>query len=40
MITYTGANEHSGAERPPAVPLGEILDAADRTTAEPVRDRS
>ena len=38
MITYAGANEHSGAERPPAVPLGEILDAADRTTATPVRD--
>ena len=28
VITYTGANEHSGARRPPAVPLGEILDAA------------
>ena len=39
VITYTGANEQSGARRPPAVPLGEILDAADRTTAEPVRDR-
>lgn len=39
VITYTGANEQSGAVRPPAVPLGEILDAADRTTAEPVRDR-
>ncbi|MFC6285496.1 exodeoxyribonuclease V subunit gamma [Nocardioides sp. GCM10027113] len=39
VITYTGANEHSGARRPPAVPLGEILDAADRTTAAPVRDR-
>jgi exodeoxyribonuclease V gamma subunit len=39
VITYTGANEQSGARRPPAVPLGEILDAADRTTAEPVRER-
>ncbi len=38
VITYTGANEHSGARRPPAVPLGELLDAADRTTAEPVGD--
>ncbi|MBF4762271.1 exodeoxyribonuclease V subunit gamma [Nocardioides islandensis] len=38
VITYTGANEHSGARRPPAVPLGELLDAADRTTAAPVRD--
>lgn len=39
VITYTGANEQSGARRPPAVPLGEILDAADRSTAEPVSDR-
>ncbi|WP_435746896.1 exodeoxyribonuclease V subunit gamma [Nocardioides sp. SYSU DS0663] len=39
VVTYTGANEHSGAPRPPAVPLGELLDALDRTTAEPVRDR-
>ncbi len=39
VITYTGANEHSGAARPPAVPLGEVLDAADRTVAAPVRDR-
>ena len=38
VITYTGANEHSGARRPPAVPLGELLDAADRITAEPVVD--
>jgi exodeoxyribonuclease V gamma subunit len=36
VITYTGADEHSGARRPPAVPLGELLDAADRTTAAPV----
>ena len=38
VITYTGANEQSGAARPPAVPLGEILDAADRTMAAPVRE--
>ncbi len=38
VVTYTGANEHTGASRPPAVPLGEILDAADRTTSAPVRD--
>lgn len=37
VITYTGANEHSGVVRPPAVPLGELLDALDRTVAEPVR---
>ena len=39
VITYTGANEHTGAPRPPAVPLGEVLDAADRTTATSARDR-
>lgn len=39
VVTYTGANEHSGATRPPAVPLGEILDAVDRTAVTPVRDR-
>lgn len=40
VITYTGANEQSGADRPPAVPLGEILDALDHTAAEPVRSRA
>ena len=39
VVTYTGANEQSGQMRPPAVPLGEILDTLDRTTATPVRDR-
>jgi exodeoxyribonuclease V gamma subunit len=39
VVCYTGANEHTGAPRPPAVPLGEILDALDRTTDAPVRDR-
>jgi exodeoxyribonuclease V gamma subunit len=38
VVTYTGANEHSGAGRPPAVPLGEVLDALDRTCAAPVRE--
>ena len=38
VITYTGANEHTGAPRPPAVPLMELLDALDRTTIAPVRD--
>ncbi len=33
VVTYTGANEHSGQTRPPAVPLGELLDAVDRTAA-------
>jgi exodeoxyribonuclease V gamma subunit len=39
VITYTGANEHSGQSRPPAVPLGEILDALDLTTLSSVRDQ-
>ncbi|WP_154796297.1 exodeoxyribonuclease V subunit gamma [Occultella kanbiaonis] len=31
VITYTGADEHSGADRPPAVPLGELIDALGET---------
>ncbi len=31
VVTYTGANEVSGRPRPPAVPLGEVLDALDAT---------
>lgn len=37
VITYTGADEHTGHSRPPAVPLAELLDTLDQTTAEPVR---
>ena len=39
VITYTGANEYSGQERPPAVPLAELLDTLDVTTHEKVRKR-
>ncbi len=39
VITYTGANEYSGHDRPPAVPLAELLDTLDMTSAEKVRDR-
>jgi exodeoxyribonuclease V gamma subunit len=39
VVTYSGADEHTGQRRPPAVPLGELLDALDRTAAEPVRDQ-
>ncbi|BBY80118.1 exodeoxyribonuclease V subunit gamma [Mycolicibacterium pulveris] len=39
VITYTGANEYSGLQRPPAVPLAELLDALDLTTEQPVRKR-
>ncbi|MFP1152849.1 exodeoxyribonuclease V subunit gamma [Mycobacterium sherrisii] len=38
VITYTGANEYSGQERPPAVPLAELLDTLDITTPSKVRD--
>ncbi len=31
VLTYTGADERTGAARPPAVPLGELLDALDET---------
>jgi len=31
VITYTGADERTGAVRPPAVPLGELVDALDDT---------
>jgi exodeoxyribonuclease V gamma subunit len=39
VITYTGADEHSGHPRPPAVPLAELIDALDQTTPQPVRQR-
>lgn len=38
VITYAGRGEHTNDERPPAVPLGELLDALDRTSSVPVRD--
>lgn len=31
VISYTGADVYSGQSRPPAVPLGELLDALDLT---------
>jgi exodeoxyribonuclease V gamma subunit len=39
VVTFTGADPHSGHDRPPAVPLGELLDALDRTTEAPVRQQ-
>jgi len=42
VILYTGADERTGATRPPAVPLGELLDVLDRTASVEegtVRDR-
>ena len=31
VVTYTGFDEHTGHRRPPAVPLGELLDAVRAT---------
>ncbi len=36
VVCYTGADEHSGERRPPAVPLGELVDAARETTTAPL----
>ncbi|WP_277453472.1 exodeoxyribonuclease V subunit gamma [Janibacter sp. DB-40] len=36
VIAYTGADEHSGQPCPPAVPLGELIDAARETTSAPL----
>ncbi|MEP6559943.1 MAG: exodeoxyribonuclease V subunit gamma [Nakamurella sp.] len=38
VITYTGADERTGARRPPAVPLGELLDTLDDTAATQTGD--
>ena len=38
VVTYTGRGEHTNDDKPPAVPLGELLDALDRTSSAPVRD--
>ena len=37
VLLYTAVHPGNGQERPPSVPLGELLDALDRTAAEPVR---
>ncbi|WP_439937881.1 exodeoxyribonuclease V subunit gamma [Nocardia sp. N13] len=37
VITYAGRGEHTNDDKPPAVPLGELLDALDRTASAPVR---
>jgi len=42
VVLYTGADERTGATRPPAVPLGELIDVLDRTAHTPhgqVRDQ-
>ncbi|MCP9491019.1 MAG: exodeoxyribonuclease V subunit gamma [Solirubrobacteraceae bacterium MAG38_C4-C5] len=43
IVTYTGNDERTNVVRPPAVPIGELLDTVDRTartnTARPTRAR-
>jgi exodeoxyribonuclease V gamma subunit len=42
IVTYTGADERSGAARPPAVPVEELLETVDRTVragGTPARER-
>jgi exodeoxyribonuclease V gamma subunit len=43
VITFTGNDERTNAARPPAVPIGELLDVVDRTVrtedGRPARDR-
>jgi exodeoxyribonuclease V gamma subunit len=39
VMLYSGHDERTGASRPPAVPLGELLDVLDRTAAGNVRGR-
>ena len=33
VITYAGRGEHTNDDKPPAVPLGELLDTLDRTSS-------
>ena len=40
VVTYSGANETTGQLRPPAVPLGELLDALDDTVDGRTRARA
>ncbi len=39
VVCFTGADEHTGAPRPPAVPVDERLDAASRTAGDPATTR-
>jgi exodeoxyribonuclease V gamma subunit len=43
LVLYTGADERTGATRPPAVPVGDLLDALDgaatRADGVPVREQ-
>jgi exodeoxyribonuclease V gamma subunit len=35
IVTYTGKDERTNIERPPAVPVGELLDTIDATASHP-----
>ena len=35
VITYTGNNERTNVGRPPAVPVGELIDVIDATVQHP-----
>ena len=39
IVTYTGNDERTNLRRPPAVPVGELLDVIDRTAGEGARER-
>jgi exodeoxyribonuclease V gamma subunit len=39
IITYTGNDERTNAERAPAVPVAELLDVIERTAGQDVRQR-
>ena len=39
VIIYGGADPRTGTERPPAVPIGELLDALDATVVSPDQQR-
>ena len=39
IVTYTGNDVRTNAPRPPAVPVGELLDMVDRTVSGDARDQ-
>ncbi|WP_246632715.1 exodeoxyribonuclease V subunit gamma [Pseudonocardia nigra] len=39
VVVHSGADERSGSRRPPAVPLGELLDAIETTAGRDARER-
>jgi len=39
VVVYSGADERTGAPRPPAVPVGELLDALDAVVSGSARER-